>query len=181
VAWSISFYPQIYQNWLRKSVVGLSFDYLLYNLLGFLCYSVYQTTLYFNDFVRNQYKEEHGEVPVQLNDVVFALHGLAMVLVMIFQSIIYERGEQRLSLLSYFITGFFLFGLGVLGLLVVSPWVRLVYWIEGTGYVKAALTVIKYSPQVYINWKYKSTGICVCGYSFANSSERGLEYLGSYA
>jgi hypothetical protein len=104
-----------------------------------------------------------------------------MVLVMIFQSIIYERGEQRLSLLSYFITGFFLFGLGVLGLLVVSPWVRLVYWIEGTGYVKAALTVIKYSPQVYINWKYKSTGICVCGYSFANSSERGLEYLGSYA
>jgi len=34
-AWSVSFYPQIYLNWRRKSVVGLSFDYNLYNIIGF--------------------------------------------------------------------------------------------------------------------------------------------------
>jgi cystinosin len=34
-AWSISFYPQAYLNWRRKSVVGLSLDFQLLNLLGF--------------------------------------------------------------------------------------------------------------------------------------------------
>ncbi len=32
------------------------------------------------------------------------------------------------------------------------------WWIQGLGYVKAAITVIKYSPQVYINYKLQSTG-----------------------
>lgn len=27
LAWSVSFYPQVWLNWKRKSVVGLSFDY----------------------------------------------------------------------------------------------------------------------------------------------------------
>ena len=34
-AWSISFYPQAYLNYRRKSVVGLSLDFQLLNLLGF--------------------------------------------------------------------------------------------------------------------------------------------------
>jgi hypothetical protein len=33
--WSISFYPQAYLNYRRKSVVGLSLDFQLLNLLGF--------------------------------------------------------------------------------------------------------------------------------------------------
>ena len=35
LAWSISFYPQVMQNWQRRSVVGLSFDFQLLNVLGF--------------------------------------------------------------------------------------------------------------------------------------------------
>jgi hypothetical protein len=38
-AWSVSFYPQVLQNWQRRSVVGLSFDYQSMNVLGFLCVS----------------------------------------------------------------------------------------------------------------------------------------------
>lgn len=34
-AWSISFYPQAFLNWRRKSVAGLSLDFQLLNLLGF--------------------------------------------------------------------------------------------------------------------------------------------------
>jgi hypothetical protein len=34
-AWSISFYPQAILNYRRKSVVGLSLDFQLLNLLGF--------------------------------------------------------------------------------------------------------------------------------------------------
>ncbi len=33
-AWSISFYPQIYLNYVRRSVVGLSLDYVSLNIIG---------------------------------------------------------------------------------------------------------------------------------------------------
>jgi PQ loop repeat len=36
-----SFYPQAFLNWKRRSVVGLSFDFLCWNLIGFTAYSVY--------------------------------------------------------------------------------------------------------------------------------------------
>ncbi len=81
------------------------------------------------------------------------------------------------------ISSFITAGVVVLGVLVFSPWVKstcthlislrrcpniacltnvmvlpVLWWIQGLGYVKAAITVIKYSPQVYINYKLQSTG-----------------------
>lgn len=44
LAWSASFYPQAILNWRRKSVQGLSMDFIHLNVLGFLCYAV-RTTL----------------------------------------------------------------------------------------------------------------------------------------
>lgn len=41
LAWSVSFYPQIYSNYVRQSVVGLNFDFVSYNLLGFFSYSLF--------------------------------------------------------------------------------------------------------------------------------------------
>ncbi|KAF9185279.1 hypothetical protein BGZ51_002754 [Haplosporangium sp. Z 767] len=38
-AWSASFYPQAILNWRRKSVQGLSMDFIHFNVLGFTCYS----------------------------------------------------------------------------------------------------------------------------------------------
>lgn len=46
VAWSISFYPQIYINFRRKSVVGLNFDYLSLNIVGFSMYTIFNVGLY---------------------------------------------------------------------------------------------------------------------------------------
>ena len=46
VAWSISFYPQIIENFRRRSVVGLNFDFLAYNLTGFLAYGIFNIGLY---------------------------------------------------------------------------------------------------------------------------------------
>lgn len=46
LAWSISFYPQIYSNYKRKSVVGLNFDYLSLNILGFVMYALFNCGLY---------------------------------------------------------------------------------------------------------------------------------------
>lgn len=45
-AWSISFYPQLWSNYKRQSVVGLNFDYLSLNILGFILYSLFNCGLY---------------------------------------------------------------------------------------------------------------------------------------
>ena len=37
---------QIILNFQRRSVVGLNFDFLAYNITGFLCYSVFNIGLY---------------------------------------------------------------------------------------------------------------------------------------
>ena len=46
LAWSVSFYPQIYSNYKRKSVVGLNFDYLSLNLVGFILYALFNCGLF---------------------------------------------------------------------------------------------------------------------------------------
>ena len=81
-AWSISFYPQIYTNYKRKSVVGLSFDFQLLNLIGFGFYAVFNCAFYFNDSIQKDYLERHNgnRNVVQTNDVFFALHAFAATL-----------------------------------------------------------------------------------------------------
>lgn len=45
-AWSLSFYPQIIVNYRRKSVVGLSFDFVALNIVGYLLYGVFNLGLH---------------------------------------------------------------------------------------------------------------------------------------
>lgn len=75
-AWSLSFYPQMFLNFRRKSVTGLNFDFLLLNLIGFSAYSLYNLLMYYDVNVQAEYKREHprSPIPVLLNDVVFAVH-----------------------------------------------------------------------------------------------------------
>jgi len=91
-AWSISFYPQIWINFKRKSVVGLNFDYIGLNITGFLCYSLFNVCLYFSSYIQSQFEEKNPrhQIPVELNDVVFALHAVFATIIVIFQCIIYE-------------------------------------------------------------------------------------------
>ncbi len=46
VAWSVSFYPQIYENWKRKSVIGLNFDFVGLNIVGFALYGLFNAGLF---------------------------------------------------------------------------------------------------------------------------------------
>ena len=59
-AWSISFWPQIFLNAYRRSVEGLSFDFLALNLLGFCCYSAYNLGYFYNDDIRAAYQRAHN-------------------------------------------------------------------------------------------------------------------------
>lgn len=92
VAWSVSFYPQVYLNFVRKSVIGLNFDYVAYNLTGFIAYGIYNIGLFWIPTIKHQYLEKHqdGVNPVQVNDVFFTLHAVLLTLIVVVQIFMYE-------------------------------------------------------------------------------------------
>ncbi|PIK47980.1 putative cystinosin [Apostichopus japonicus] len=98
VAWSVSFYPQVYLNFRRKSVVGLSFDFLSYNFTGFLAYGIFNVGLYWIDEIKEEYTKQHkySVIPVQLNDVVFTIHAFFITCVTIFK-LLFTRGAFSMA------------------------------------------------------------------------------------
>lgn len=159
VAWSVSFYPQVIYNWKRKSVVGLNFDFLAYNITGFLAYGFFNVGMYWVDSVKKEYADAHprGINPVQLNDVIFTIHAVFVTIITIFQCTLYERGGQKLSKVCLLlVTGSWLFILVSLFVTVakVITWLTYLYYFS---YVKLGVTLIKYVPQAYMNFKRKST------------------------
>ncbi|XP_029467202.1 cystinosin [Rhinatrema bivittatum] len=166
IAWSISFYPQVFENWKNKSVIGLSFDFLALNLTGFIAYSVFNVGVFWIPYIREQFLQVYpnGVIPVDANDVFFSLHGVLLVLITIIQCCIYERGDQRVSKVA-------------IGLLVVA-WIFAftMLFVAGAGritwlqflfcfsYIKLAVTLVKYFPQAYMNFRRKSTA----GWSIGN-------------
>ena len=51
-SWAFTYYPQIYSNYKRQSVVGLSFDYVALNFTGHVCYCVFNAAMYWNTHVQ---------------------------------------------------------------------------------------------------------------------------------
>jgi cystinosin len=92
VVWSVSFYPQIIINFKRKSVVGLSFDYLALNLIGHTLYAIFNSCLYFAPFFQDEYFQRfpRGVIPIELNDVFFSIHASIITAITVFQCFIYE-------------------------------------------------------------------------------------------
>lgn len=92
LAWSISFYFQFILNYQRKSVVGLNFDFLALNLLGFTCYAIFNATLLFSDSVQHEYynRYTYSRIPVEYNDLFFAIHAVVITILTAVQCFIYE-------------------------------------------------------------------------------------------
>lgn len=166
VAWSVSFYPQIYSNYRRKSVVGLNFDFQALNLLGFFLYSLFNIGLYAIPEVKAEYAARHprGLNPVQVNDIIFALHAFTAVLVTVTQCFIYEKGDQRVSLSTRILMGLFGAFLVVSAILAGTHVVHWLDFLTYCSYVKLTITLIKYVPQAWMNHKRRST----VGWSIGN-------------
>ena len=96
MCWSVSFYPQVYLNWNRKSTVGLSFDYQLLNFVGFSCYAAFNCGLYWSPDIQQEYRQTHNNTnaAVQLNDVFFSIHALALTCVTLFQIYWYRHNTS---------------------------------------------------------------------------------------
>ncbi|EDV22287.1 uncharacterized protein TRIADDRAFT_29291, partial [Trichoplax adhaerens] len=165
-AWTISFYPQVYENWRRKSVIGLNFDYLALNITGFIAYSIFNIGIFWVDEIKMEYEKLHpyGIIPVRGNDVFFAIHAAVITGFTIFQCFIYERGDQKLSwTATALVSGSWLFAIISLIVAIAGKlsWLTYLYFLS---YVKLGITLIKYVPQAYMNYRRKST----VGWSIGN-------------
>lgn len=91
-AWSVVFYPQIYSNYKRKSVVGLNFDLIALCFVGFVMYNAFNMALFWNSGIQAEYFERfpRGLNPVLVNDVVFSFHTTIALVVVLLQCVIYE-------------------------------------------------------------------------------------------
>ncbi|UJR27603.1 hypothetical protein I4U23_008884 [Adineta vaga] len=172
-AWSCSFYPQIVLNIRRQSVVGLHFDFLALNLLGFFCYSVYNIAMYSWIDVQDSYRKSHphGVIPVLINDVVFGLHGFIVTLITIFQCLFYERSTQRVSYITSILLFLSILFLTITTIITSVGRMDLLLLIYFYSYVKLIVSCIKYIPQIVLNYRRKSTE----GWSIGNIL---LDFLG---
>ncbi|XP_039955265.1 cystinosin homolog isoform X1 [Bactrocera neohumeralis] len=165
VAWSISFYPQIFINFRRKSVIGLNFDFLALNIVGFTLYSVFNCGLYWVPSIQDEYASRHprGMNPVLLNDVVFGLHAMFATAITIIQCFLYERAEQRVSRIASGILAAIAIIVLVTLILAITGVVQWLDFLYYCSYIKLAM-IIKYVPQALMNYRRKST----TGWSIGN-------------
>lgn len=159
LAWSISFYPQVVENWRRKSVVGLNFDFLALNLTGFIAYSVFNVGLFWVPYMKEEFVKTHanGVNPVDANDVFFSLHAVVLTLVYVCQCAIYERGGQKVSRVAIgLLVIAWTFALVTLFVAIANKisWLEYLYYFS---YIKLGITLVKYIPQAYMNFQRQST------------------------
>ncbi|KAK4054411.1 hypothetical protein OIV83_000905 [Microbotryomycetes sp. JL201] len=161
LVWSISFYPQAILNWRRKSVQGVSIDFLTLNPFGFACYSVYTIVLASDAQVRKEYAaRHHGHLPqVKANDIAFAVHALLSSTFQLGQAIFYKRDQKQRPSVST-IVFLSLSSVAILIGVVAAPnsnkveWLDLLYLIS---YIKIVISLIKLLPQAMLNYRRKST------------------------
>ncbi|XP_008551057.1 cystinosin homolog [Microplitis demolitor] len=159
VAWSFCFYPQIYDNYRRKSVVGLSVDLFALNIVGYLTYALFNCGLYWIPEVESEYYRRYprGLNPVQSNDIFFAVHGFLASAVTLVQCRIYKAGAQKVSMIAGILIGLFTISTVIsiiLGIFKIIVWLDFFYF---CSYIKLFITLIKYMPQAFTNYKRKST------------------------
>ncbi|KAI9014956.1 PQ loop repeat-domain-containing protein [Gaertneriomyces semiglobifer] len=152
-AWSLSFYPQVILNWQRKSVHGLSLDFVFLNSWGFLCYSIFNVLLYIAP-------ERWGfEGSIELNDVVFSVHGFLMTVIVVGQTYWYSgtAAAPHASTWARAIIAITATGAGIAVFLASQKVITGLSALYYISYIKIALTLIKYAPQAFYNFHRKST------------------------
>ncbi|KAH8700652.1 putative L-cystine transporter [Talaromyces proteolyticus] len=174
LCWSLSFYPQPINNFRRRSTYGLAIDFPTINVLGFVCYTVYAAVFLYSPLIQEQYaaRNPHSPKPsVRFNDLAFAVHAviLSTLVYTQFYPSIWGFKVAKYQRVSKPIAGLFwgsLIAIALLAWIVVtkSPdggsdpyswaWIDLLY---GISYVKVVVTVVKYVPQAWLNYKRKST------------------------
>lgn len=160
--WTVSFYPQVIMNFRRRSVIGFNFDYLGYDLTGFISFSLYNCLLFWSPAVFALYQQRYpgSPNPITINDIVFCIHAVFIQLINTYQCMVFESNGQSMSKLCWSI----LIGTGtvsaIYALVIATGLVNGLNWLDLLifgSYIKIGSSCIKYMPQVYLNWKRKCT------------------------
>ncbi|KAJ5654675.1 hypothetical protein N7490_001678 [Penicillium lividum] len=172
--WSASFYPQPISNVRRGSTSGTSIDFPTINCLGFLYYTIYNGAFLYSPAIRSQYAARHPlseEPTVRFNDLAFAVHAviLSVIVYSQFWPIIwglqvprFERISKPIAILFWGSVSAPLFVIWIV--LSKSPdggydpstwaWIDVIY---AFSYIKLVITVFKYVPQAWLNYRRQST------------------------
>lgn len=162
--WAISFWPQAVTNYKNQCTTGLKSDKLAYDLIGFECLVIYESSMYFSAYTRELYAEDHnGNYPeVQINDVWFANHSMLLTFIVIGQMMYYDGWKQWPTTVAVTICSILIFtqifGLGVLA--VYGPDIKAISfltWLYLLSSIKVLITFLKFLPQVLFNYERKST------------------------
>ncbi|GBG67483.1 hypothetical protein CBR_g618 [Chara braunii] len=165
--WSISFYPQVLLNYRRKSVEGLNFDFVIFNLTKHSTYCIFNIALFFSPVVQQQYRMRYGErelIPVSASDVAFSVHAVTLTVVTALQLLIFPKGGQTVSRTAIWIT-IGAWAVGLVGVLLAID--GELTWLSSAtlfNYIQVVMTSIKYIPQAWMNYKRRST----VGWSIGN-------------
>jgi hypothetical protein len=155
-------------------VTGTAIDFPTINTLGFASYTISTAAFFYSPVIKRQYAYRHPlspETTVRFNDLVFAAHGFILCVItwsQFFPAIwgLKVGPSQRAS---RFILGVFwgsIIGIAIVLLIIQRKgldggndpagwaWIDAIY---ALGYVKIVATLVKYCPQVYLNYTRKST------------------------
>jgi len=167
-AWSTSFYPQVVLNYQRRSVHGLSCDYQMLNAVGFACYFIFNIMLFCSSAVQEEYAHAHNgsSSAVQLNDVVFAGHAFLLTSITLCQIAVYydypplKKEDLLLRRAVVIILSVFIVVAVAIAVVIIATKEGALDWltyISILAQAKVAISVVKYCPQVWMNYKRKST------------------------
>ena len=150
LCWIVSFLPQIYENWRRKCVVGLSFDTLACYFLSYVMYTIYNVTVYFDP--KLILANSHDDNPVKLTDVVYANVAFVCTISLVIQCLMYDRGSQKIHTSSVVVCICCLLALAALTVLScfgIGSWFLV---LQFCGYVKLVVSfgTVSYLPRIFI-------------------------------
>ncbi|XP_021813606.1 cystinosin homolog isoform X7 [Prunus avium] len=95
-------------------------------------------------------------IPVAVNDVAFSAHAVLMTAIILFQIAIYDRGTQKVSKIAIGIVVAVWFGAAVC-FFVALPTHSWLWLINIFNSIQVFMTVVKYTPQAFMNFMRKST------------------------
>ncbi|XP_034206561.1 cystinosin homolog isoform X2 [Prunus dulcis] len=145
--------------------IQLEITYRVLGWMGFACWSVGgypQVILNFrrkSSAVQKQYWEKYGYgqmIPVAVNDVAFSAHAVLLTAFVLFQIAIYERGTQKVSKIAIGIVVAVWSGAAVC-VFVALPTHSWLWLINIFNSIQVCMTVVKYTPQAFLNFVRKST------------------------
>lgn len=157
LAWTASFWPQAVLIYRRKSVAGVSLDFLALNAFGFLCYGIFNLSFLVSRTIQQQYRNTHNgqENLVRWNDAFFAIHAFLIASWQLGAAFYYKREpNQKIStparsLLGACITVFLsAFATCIVGGGDNDSIIRWIDFVNLCSYIKLLITLTKYTVSL---------------------------------